>query len=206
MITRRLFLVAGGVTPLLGGPLLSGCGVIPKVNEPVPLYTLSAVERFDRQLPNAEWQLVVGTPVASADLDTTRIALTRAPGVIEYFAKGAWADNAPVLLQDKLIESFEASGAIVAVGRDAVGLRPDYVLQSELRDFQAEYSGDAPTAHLRLAAKLVRMPDRRIVVTINADKRVPVTGGSLAEIVRAFDQAASEAFQDVVVQVLTASS
>ena len=88
---------------------------------------------------------MVGTPVASADLDTTRIALTRSPGVIEYFAKGAWADDAPILLQDKLIESFEASGAIVAIGRDAVGLKPDYVLQSELRDFQAEFTGDAPT-------------------------------------------------------------
>jgi cholesterol transport system auxiliary component len=183
MITRRLFLAAGGVCPLLGG-----CGVIPKVNNPVPLYTLSAVEQFDRQLPKADWPL------------------TRAPGVIEYFAKGAWADNAPVLLQDKLIESFEASGAIVAVGRDAVGLRPDYVLQSELRDFQAEYSGDTPTAHLRLAAKLVRMPDRRIVVTVNADKRVSAAGTSLAEIVRAFDRAAGEALQDVVVQVLTAAT
>lgn len=196
MMTRRSFLLASGAT-------LSACGVIPKVNEPVPLYTLTAVKQFDRSLPQVDWQLVVGTPVASADLDTTRIALTRSPGVVEYFAKGAWADNAPILLQDKLIESFEASGAIVAVGRDAVGLRPDYVLQSELRDFQAEFTGGAPTAHLRLAAKLVRMPDRRIVATVNSEQRVPAGGGSLAEIVDAFDRAASQAFEEVVVGVLT---
>ena len=199
MMSRRDFV-------LIGGAALGGCGVIPKVNDPIPLYTLSAVTQFSRSLPKVDWQLVVGTPVASADLDTTRIALTRSPGVIEYFAKGAWADNAPILLQDKLIESFEASSAIVSVGRDAVGLRPDYVLQSDLRDFQAEYSGETPIAHLRLAAKLVRMPDRRIVANISTEQKVAAAGSSLPEIVRAFDHAASEAFEDVVVRVLTAQT
>lgn len=199
MMHRRLFLLTGGAA-------LAGCAVIPRVNEPIPLYTLSAVTEFGRSLPKVDWQLVVGTPVASADLDTTRIALTRSPGVIEYFANGAWADNAPILLQGKLIESFEASNAIIAVGRDAVGLRPDYVLQSELRDFQAEYAEGAPVAHLRLAAKLVRMPDRRIVASIVTDQRVPAEGGSLAQIVQAFDRAAGKAFEDVVVRVLTAET
>ena len=201
MITRRHFTLMGGSVMTL-----AGCGIVPKVNDPIPLYTLSAARQYDRVLPKVDWQLVVGTPVASADLDTTRIALTRSPGVIEYFAKGAWADNAPVLLQDKLIESFEASGAIVAVGRDAVGLKPDYVLQSELRDFQAEYAGDPPTAHLRLAAKLVRMPDRRIIATFATEEKVQAASASLAAIVDAFDQAAGKAFEDVVTRVLTAQT
>lgn len=199
MISRRHFMLAGGVA-------LGGCGVIPKVNEPVPLYTLSPVAQFEQSLPRVEWQLVVGTPVASADLNSTRIALTRAPGVVEYFAKGAWADYAPILLQDKLIESFEASNAIVSVGRDAVGLRPDFVLQSDLRDFQAEYSGEAPTAHFRLAAKLVRMPDRRIVANILTEQKVAAAGNSLPQIVAAFDRAAGQAFEEVVVKVLTAQA
>jgi cholesterol transport system auxiliary component len=198
MINRRHFILAGGVT-------LAGCTVIPEVNTPIRLYTLSAVTQFNQSLPKVDWQLVVGTPVASADLDTRRIALTRSPGVIEYFANGAWADNAPILLQGKLIESFEASKAIISVGRDAVGLRPDYVLQSDLRDFQAEYTDGTPVAHLRLAAKLVRMPDRRIVANILTEQRVPAEGNSLAQIVRAFDRAASEAFEELVVRVLTAT-
>jgi len=198
MISRRHFMLAGGAA-------LGGCGVIPKVNDPVPLYTLSAVSEFEQSLPKVDWQLVVGTPVASADLNTTRIALTRSPGVIEYFANGAWADYAPVLLQGKLIESFEASKA-VSVGRDAVGLRPDYVLHSDLRDFQAEYAGAVPTAHLRLSAKLVRMPDRRIVANILSEQKLPAAGNSLAEIVAAFDRAAAQAFEEVVVKFLTAQT
>lgn len=199
MISRRHLMLAGGAT-------LAGCSVIPKVNEPIPLYTLSAVSEFGRSLSKVDWQLVIGTPVASADLNSTRIALTRSPGVVEYFAKGAWADYAPILLQDKLIESFEASKAIVSVGRDAVGLKPDFVLQSDLRDFQAEYSGEAPTAHLRLAAKLVRMPDRRIVANILTEQKVVAAGNSLPQIVDAFDRAAGQAFEEVVVGVLTAQT
>jgi cholesterol transport system auxiliary component len=199
MISRRHFMLAGGAA-------LGGCNVIPKVNDPIPLYTLSAVAQYGQSLPKVDWQLVVGTPVASADLNSTRIALTRAPGVVEYFAKGAWADYAPILLQDKLIESFEASNAIVSVGRDAVGLRPDFVLQSDLRDFQAEYSGAVPTAHLRLAAKLVRMPDRRIVANILTEQKVAAAANSLPQIVDAFDRAAGQAFEEVVVKVLTAQT
>ena len=41
----------------------------------------------------------------------------------------------------QMIEAFDSSDAIVAVGRDAAGLRADYFLQSDLRDFQASYAG-----------------------------------------------------------------
>ena len=67
MISRRHFMLAGGAA-------LGGCSVIPKVNDPIPLYTLSAVSAYEQSLPKVEWQLVVGTPVASADLNSTRIA------------------------------------------------------------------------------------------------------------------------------------
>ena len=80
------------------------------------------------------------------------------------------------------------------------------MLQSELRDFQAEFAGDAPTAHLRLVGKLVRMPDRRIIANIAIEQKVAAGGGSLPEIVDAFARAASEAFQEVVVGVLTAQT
>ena len=41
MISRRHVLLAGGAA-------LGGCGVIPQVNNPVPLYTLSPVAKFEQ--------------------------------------------------------------------------------------------------------------------------------------------------------------
>mgnify|MGYP003345153382 CR=1 FL=1 len=54
-------------------------------------------------------------------------------------------------MQTLIIESLENSGKIVAVGRESVGLRADYILQSDLREFQAELDsrGGAPFTALR---------------------------------------------------------
>ena len=195
--TRRRLLIAGGAC-------LSGCGVIPEVNEPVPLYDLVAPISFEGTYPPLEEQLTVGIPVASADLDTTRIALSREAGLIEYFAKGAWADNAPLLIQNRLIEAFEINGAIRAVGRDAAGLQPDLVLQTELRDFQAEYAGaGVPAGHIRISAKLIGMPARRIMHSLEVERREQAASESLPDIVRALDAAAAGAASDVVYGVLS---
>jgi ABC-type uncharacterized transport system auxiliary subunit len=48
------------------------------------------------------------------------------------------------------------------------------------------------------------MPDRRIVTSVTIDQQVPSAGASLNQIVDAFDRAAGEAFEQVVVKVLTA--
>jgi cholesterol transport system auxiliary component len=191
---------------LMPATALLGCNIVPDVNKPLKLYTLKPSLKFVTPIPPVTWQLVVAEPVAERDIDTTRIALTRTPNLIEYFADGNWADTAPDLVQAKLIEAFEATNAIPAVGRDAAGLKPDYILQSDLRDFQVEYGADGvPTAHVRLIAKLVRMPDRRIVHSVEATESVAAGGKELPAIVTAFEQALSQVLQKVVTGILTAS-
>jgi cholesterol transport system auxiliary component len=188
------------------GAVLAGCSILPKVNEPVPLYNLVAPIRFDGANQKVARQLTIGLPVASADLDSSRIALSRSPGVVEYFGNGQWADNAPILVRDRLIEAFEINGAIEAVGRDASGLSPDAALQVELRDFQVEFlaPGGAPTGHVRLAVNLIALPQRRIIHSQTVDKSVKAQDGALPSVVRALDEATSQAVADVVVAVIGA--
>ena len=63
-----------------------------------------------------------------------------------------------------MIESFENSKRIVAVGRESIGLRADFILKSELREFQAEYfDGGVPSVRVAINAKLVQMPRRSIM-------------------------------------------
>ncbi len=204
MLSRRRLLQTAAAGGTLG---LSGCNLIPNVNQPLDLYTLKPQVTFDQPLPKVTWQLVVAEPVAERDINTTRIALTRAPNSIEYFAKGNWTDTAPALVQAKMIEAFEATGSIVAIGRDAAGLRPDFILQSDLRDFQAEFPGTggstgaapgAPSVHVRLMAKLVRMPDRRIVRSVGAEQSVVASSTAVPAVVVAFEQALSAVLKTVV--------
>jgi len=198
MLRRHFLLSAAG--------LIAGCSIVPNVNQPLTLYTLKP-KLSVHDLPKVGWQLVVAEPAAERDIDTTRIALTRTPNVIEYFAAGSWSDTAPSLVQAKLIEAFEGSNAILAVGRDAAGLKPDYILQSDLRDFQAEYQGGgAPTAHVRLISKLVQMPDRRIVKSVGAEASSPAAGKDLPAIVAAFEIALGQVLDKTVTAILSASS
>ncbi len=199
-LARRRFLVlsAGG---------LAGCGLVPDVNKPLTLYTVKPKLALAEPPAKVGWQLVVAEPDAERDIDTTRIALTRTANVIEYFADGNWSDTAPKMVQAKMIEAFESTNAIVAVGRDAAGLRADYVLQCDLRDFQADYTaaGGAPSAHIRLIAKLVQMPDRRITRTVSAEASAPAGGKDLAAIVVAFEQALGQVLSKIVAGILATS-
>jgi cholesterol transport system auxiliary component len=197
-LDRRHFL-------LLSAAGLAGCGLVPDVNKPLTLYSVKPKLGLAQPPAKVSWQLVVAEPAAERDIDTTRIALSRKPNVIEYFADGNWSDTAPKMVQAKLIEAFESTNAIVAVGRDAAGLRADYILQSDLRDFQADYTGGAVQAHVRMIAKLVQMPDRRITRTVSAEALAPAGGKDLAAIVVAFEQALGEVMSKIVAGTLATS-
>jgi len=198
-IRRRHLLLLGG-----GSLLLAACGIIPEVNTPLNLYSLSPKVAPVDNPPALNWQLVVAEPKAGADLATNRIALTRAANRIEYFAEGVWSDAAPALVQSKLIEAFEDVVPQLAVGRDSAGLKPDYILQSELRDFQASYAGSSGEAVVRVTAKLVKMPERRIVSSISAEARKPASGSGLPAIVSAFESALGDVFSQLIAGVLAA--
>src|SRR5262249_29492518 len=51
---------------LLGGTLLlAGCNILPKVQEPTTLYTLTPKTTYPPGLPTVNWQLVVELPTAA---------------------------------------------------------------------------------------------------------------------------------------------
>jgi cholesterol transport system auxiliary component len=138
-------------------------------------------------------------PIASGGLDTARIALQRTPFTLDFFARAAWTDTAPRMVQSLLIESFEASRKIVGVSRDSAALRPDYLLKVDLREFQAEYfDGAVPSAHVRLGVRLVRLPERMIEAGFVADERVRAVSGDLPSIAQAFDDALGTVMRKVV--------
>ncbi len=197
LISRRLLLL--GATAFV-----AGCGIVPEVNTPLTLYSLSPKVTPVAGPSALNWQLVVAEPKAGADLATNRIALTRAANRIEYFADGVWSDAAPALVQSKLIAAFEDVVPELAVGRDSAGLKPDYILQLELRDFEAVYSGSNGEALVRLTAKLVKMPERKIVKSVSAEARRPSSGSGLPGIVTAFEAALGDVFSQLIAAVLAA--
>lgn len=178
---------------------LAGCSAL--TAPPPSLYVLQPKTTYDTNLPTVNYQLVVNTPVAPQSLDTARIALARSPTTIDYFASSAWTDRAPVMLQDLLVESFENTRKIVSVGRDTSGLRADYVLLTDMRDFEARYydgTDKPPQVRVRLTAKLIKMPEREIIGGLDAVKLSDAERNDIDSIVAAFGEATGNAMKMIV--------
>lgn len=187
---------------------LAACEVpLPGQGEPPRLYRLTALKDSSKDLAGKvkmrPWQISVDKPVAAAGLDTPRIAVMRKPLTTEYFARVNWIDPAPDMIQTLMVESLENSGLLKAVGRDAVGLRPDFVLKTELREFQAEMTGSPALARVRLNVKIVRMPRRQIIGSKTVEATSSASSQNLDDIVRAYEDAMHEALGKVTEWTVT---
>ena len=186
--------------------LLGGCQLINAAEEPTDLYTITPKSTFDAGLPAVFWQLAVEVPAAAANLNTGHIAIAQSPTSSDYYSKTAWTDRAPLMVQTRIVDSFENSHKIVAVARESIGLRANYVMQSDLRNFEAMYFyGGAPIAHVRLVAKLVRMPDRQIIATGTFERCVRARADKVPKVVDAFDQALGSVLKRLVAWTLKAA-
>lgn len=185
---------------LLGqaGLMLGGCTVLS--SEAPTLYVLSPKSSFAPDLPRITAQLVVDEPFAASGLDTVRIALAPDPLNLEYFADAAWSDRGPSMVQTLMVESFENTGQIVAVSRQSVDLRPNFVLKTELREFQAELRGETepPSVHVQINAKLVSIPQRLIFANNTFEARANAAARDLEAVVNAFDDALGAVLKDLV--------
>jgi cholesterol transport system auxiliary component len=186
--------------------LLGGCELIKAAEEPTDLYTITPKSTFEPDMPSVLWQLTVEVPVASAYLNTSRIAISQSPTSSDYYSKTGWTDRAPLMVQTRIVDSFENSHKIVAVARESIGLRPNYVLQSDLRNFEAMYFyGPLPIAHVRLVAKMVRMPDRQIIAVATFERCVKARADKVPKVVSAFDQALGSVMKQLVAWTLKAA-
>lgn len=208
--SRRATLRFAGGALAAGG--LAGCSVaLPGSGDPPRIYVLTPKSTFPEDIPSVDWQLLVEAPLAAAGISSSRIALRRSLIELQYFARAAWTDSAPKMIQTLLIESFENSGKIVSVGRQAIGLRSDFILKTDLREFQAEYTdedglplpeGAPPNIRIRVNSKLVRMPHRTIVGSKTIEFVVPAPGSAMVEVIAGFDEALGKVLKRVVAWTL----
>ncbi|HTT83662.1 MAG TPA: ABC-type transport auxiliary lipoprotein family protein [Rhizomicrobium sp.] len=198
LLSRRLFLPAS--VALLA---LAGCGSLIGPSGPPPqIYRLAPEFPAPAGGAPVSWQLAVGRPNTTQTLDTERIALTRGT-MMDYYANAQWNDTAPRLLQSLLVEAFERSGRIAAVAPESEGLHADYLLLTELRDFDAQYdsANGAPLVVVDIAAKLADSRGK-VVAAREVHQTARASQNSVAAVVDAFDQATAAALTDLVTWTL----
>jgi cholesterol transport system auxiliary component len=194
-LDRRAVLL--GTTALL----LAGCSdLIGPSSSPQQLYVLHPRGGASTAGPKVKFSLVVTATTASEHLENARIALIQPDQSIDYYANASWSDHLPVLVQNALVEAFENSGRIDAVSADNEGFHADYVVQAEIRDFEANYAqpDGIPTVKVRIQAKLAPSKGREIIGNLNSVHEVTATANSVPAAVQAFNDALGQVFAEIV--------
>lgn len=150
--------------------------------------------------------LNVARPIARPGLDTDRIAVLNADRRLDYYAGGRWGAEADLVVQDLLVESLRNTGRLRMVQGDLSAISAEYVLQTELNDFQAEYAagGGDPIVRVTLVCTLGRVKDRRSLAVFTAAATAPASNNTLTAVVAAFESAYRQAATTAVNETLAA--
>lgn len=196
-------LVRAALTALMCAALAgcAGLATLGSVTEPIELYEVSPKSSYDASLPAVTAQLVVEEPTAASAVNTDRIAVKPNAFQVQYFPDARWVDRAPLMVQTRLVESFENTDRVTSVGRQAIGLSSDFTLISDLREFQVEAPGDADgplQANVQLNIKIVREPQGLIIASRSFSREARAASPDMLDVVRAFDTALGATMRDAV--------
>ncbi|MGC3981423.1 MAG: ABC-type transport auxiliary lipoprotein family protein [Steroidobacteraceae bacterium] len=151
-------------------------------------------------------QLSIALPSAAPGLDTNRIAVLRNDNQLDYYFGARWGGTAPQVAQSFLISLLQNQQGFKSVVAESVRIDADYLLEVQLKDFQAEYTGNKtnPTAHVTLTGTLINIKTRKQVTSANASASVAAKDNRLSEVVTAFQSAMQQASLGLSEQVSAA--
>jgi ABC-type uncharacterized transport system auxiliary subunit len=163
------------------------------------VYVLAAPQVQPSAVP-VPVDLTVARPVARPGLDTDRIAVLYPDRRLEYFAGSRWGANTDVVVQALLVETLRNAGGLRNVQNDTASFGADFVLQSEIAHFEAQYggSGGVPEVRVELVVTIGRNTERRPLATFIAAGRAQADSNTLSAIVAAFEAAYAQAARTLV--------
>ena len=187
------------------GWCLTGCstGSLFDSDTPVPQnYVLAPAPAVTGEATPAAVDVAVSRPDLAPGLDTDRIAVLK-EREIDYYRGVRWGSRAIEMIQTLVVDSLEDQRLFRSVTPEQARVAGDYVLDLQVRDFQAEYSpsADAPTVHVTLVGRLIRVIDRKLVSTVSAQSKTQASEDRLREVLTAFERASHEAIVDLGKQV-----
>ena len=141
-------------------------------------------------------QVTVSPPQSIRALDTDRILVSAPGGRISYFADSAWSDRLPRLVQSRLVEAMQDSGAFRAVLTSQDRVDGDYAIATEIRAFQIDVGNGRSAATVTIFAKIVDERRGKVIATREFSASVPTgkddPAAGVAALQEGFNQVASE--------------
>ena len=134
--------------------------------------------------------LAIGRPDVAPGLDTDRIAVIRGHE-LDYYRGALWRGTVLDTVQSYLVTTLEDQKLFRSVAAEQARVGGEYLLDIEVRDFQAEYSaGNAiPTVRVSLTGRLIRIRDRHLIETITSGTTKQAGENRLTSVAAAFETA-----------------
>jgi cholesterol transport system auxiliary component len=150
--------------------------------------------------------LRVSHPLTSPGLDTPRIMLVQNDHRLNFYAGSRWPSAAPDVIESLLAQTLRASGAWASVEDTASPFPSDYLLQTVVRRFEADYTGGAatPVVYVVIDCLIGRGEGREVIATFSATGSAPAPANRLSEVVGAFEQASGAALNSLASQAAQA--
>ncbi|MEL6371876.1 MAG: ABC-type transport auxiliary lipoprotein family protein [Pseudomonadota bacterium] len=173
---------------------LAACvSVLPEAAPAAPRFGVNDIEPTSPVKAPVTWRLSIDDPLATRAIDSTKIALTKNGHQFQYYSGGEWADRAPRLFQAALIRSFQNTDGIVGVGSRSTQPIADYILQTDLRAFEAKSASGELQAVVEIYARVTNIRGKTFSAkrfrqerSIGSDTAVNVAGalnGASGEII-----------------------
>jgi len=153
-----------------------------------PLYSLSAAT--DLPVPpksKPDWRLVIPEPTTLLAFNTDKILTKPAPDESLPLENARWSDSLPILLQAKLVETFENAGYADAVTRTIGDFASNYQLSMDIRQFDVSTEAQ-PQAEIVVLAKLLS-PEGEIFASRKFEVVEPAKGSDTRNYVDALSAA-----------------
>lgn len=139
---------------------LGGCAALGGSKPPPPTYDLTVPQKFAHAgAPHG--QLLIPEATALSPFDSDKIVVRPAAGEIAAMGDAQWSDRLTKLVQARVVQTFENSNLLRAVGRPGDRISADYDLLLDIRSF--EISAADAAAEVEISAKVVSDSSGQIV-------------------------------------------
>ena len=142
-------------------------------------------------------QILIPPPTALMTLDSQNIVVKTSPYTVEYLSNSQWSDKLPRMVQLRLLQAFENTGRIGAVGVPGQGLAIDYQLILEIRKFEVQALG-TQRAVVEISVKALNDRNGSVVRTKVFTAEVPVSGVANGDYVSALNEAYDKVSRQIV--------
>ncbi|HUU25668.1 MAG TPA: ABC-type transport auxiliary lipoprotein family protein [Methyloceanibacter sp.] len=162
-----------------------------------PLYSLKpATDLPPPPEPTPSWRLIISEPTTLLAFNTDKILTEPAPDESLPLENARWSDSLPILVQAKLLQTFENAGYAQSVSRTIGDFVGNFQLSIDIRQFAVSTSGE-PTAQIVFLAKILD-PNGEIIDSRQFETSAPTKGSDA----RAYVDALSAAFDKIELALL----